>query len=329
MMTDRAPTAEGVIAAAKRIAPYVVKTPLLESADLNARVGGRVLMKAETLQHGGSFKFRGAINRLLQLSDQERRAGVVAWSSGNHAQGVARAAKLLGVRATIVMPRDAPTIKIDQVRAFGGEVVFFDRYTEDREAIGLAIARESGAALAPSFDHPDIVEGQGTLSLEAHAQAEAAGASLDAFVFCCGGGGMGSGGAIILEKLSPRTAIVLAEPQGFDDAARSLAAGRIERSDITRKTLCDALATPALSALTFGILGRRAASAFAVSDADVERAMRFAFRDLKLVLEPGGAAALAGVLAGKIDARGRTLAITLSGGNVDPALFSQALARSD
>ena len=325
-MNTHTPTADGVIAAAARIAPYAVKTPLIESADLNARVGGRVLMKLETLQHGGSFKFRGAINRLLRLSEAERRAGVVAWSSGNHAQGVARAAKLLGVRATIVMPKDAPAIKIDQVRAFGGEIVFFDRYTEDREAIGLAIAREHGAALAPSFDHPDIIEGQGTLALEAHQQADAAGAALDAFVFCCGGGGMSSGGALILEKISPRTGIVLAEPEGFDDAARSLAAGRILRADIARKTLCDALATPALSALTFSILNRRGADAFAVSDAEVEAAMRFAFRDLKLVLEPGGAAALAGVLAGKVDTRNRTIAITVSGGNVDPALYARVLA---
>jgi threonine dehydratase len=328
-MNKGAPTADGVVAAAERIAPYSVKTPLLESADLNARVGGRVLMKAETLQHGGSFKFRGAINRLLQLTDAERRAGVVAWSSGNHAQGVARAAKLLGVPATIVMPRDAPSIKIEQVRAFGGEIVFFDRYTEDREAIGLSIARDQGAALAPSFDHPDIIEGQGTLALEAQSQAAAMGAALDAFVFCCGGGGMGSGGSLILEKISPRTRIVLAEPQGFDDAARSLAAGRIERSDISQKTLCDALATPALSALTFGILSQRGADAFSVSDAEVEAAMRFAFRDLKLVLEPGGAAALAGVLAGKVEARNRTVAIALSGGNVDPALFARIIARSD
>lgn len=328
-MNERAPTAEGVVAAAARIAPYVVRTPLIESADLNARVGGRVLMKAEILQHGGSFKFRGAINRLLQLSEAERRAGVVAWSSGNHAQGVARAARLLGVRATIVMPKDAPSIKIEQVRAFGGEIVFFDRYTEDREAIGRAIAREQGAALAPSFDHPDIIEGQGTLAREAHGQAQAAGAALDAFVFCCGGGGMSSGGALILEALSPATSIILAEPEGFDDAARSLAAGRIERADIARRTLCDALATPSLCATTFGVLSRRAAKAFAVSDAEIEAAMRFAFRDLKIVLEPGGAAALAGVLAGKVDARNRAIAITLSGGNVDPALYARVIARAD
>jgi len=326
---ERLPTADGVRAAAARIAPYAAVTPLLENADLNARAGGRVLMKAEIFQHGGSFKFRGAMNRLLRLSDAERRAGVVAWSSGNHAQGVARAAKILGVRATIVMPRDAPAIKIDQVRAFGGEIVFFDRYTEDREAIGRAIAARSGAALAPSFDHVDIIEGQGTLALEAAAQAAAAGASLAAFVFCCGGGGMAAGGATILEAVSPATRIRLAEPEGFDDAARSLAAGEIQRADIARRTLCDALATPALGALTFPLLLRRAASGVWVSDGEVEAAVRYAFRELKLALEPGGAAALAAVLAGKISAAEGPIAITLSGGNVDPDLFSRIVTRKD
>jgi threonine dehydratase len=227
------------------------------------------------------------------------------------------------------MPRNAPAIKIDQVRAFGGEIVFFDRYTEDREAIGMALAQERGAAIAPSFNHVDIIEGQGTLALEALEQARSLGADLAAFVFCCGGGGLAAGGATLLEAQSPATAIRLAEPEGFDDAARSLAAGRIVQADIRQKTLCDALATVALGALTFPVLLRRGASGVAVTDAEVEAAVRYAFRALKLVLEPGGAAALAAVLAGKISVAEGPIAITLSGGNVDDALFSRIITRKD
>lgn len=320
-------TADGVRRAADRIAGAAIRTPLLENEWLNERAGGRVLMKAEILQHGGSFKFRGAMNRLAQLSEEERRRGVLAWSSGNHAQGVARAARLFGAPATIVMPKDAPALKIAQVRAYGGEIVFFDRYTEDREAIGRRIAAERNLALAPSYDHVDIIEGQGTLALEAAEQAAELGARLDAFVAPCGGGGMSAGCATILEDISPRTEIMIAEPAGFDDTIASIRAGRKIAVDISAKTICDALATPTPGDLTFPILKRRVADGFSVTDDEVAEAMVVAFKYLKLVVEPGGAAALAAVFHRKISAEGRTIGVVLSGGNVDPSVYATILRR--
>lgn len=320
-------TASGVRAAAKRIAGAVVTTPLLENEWLNQRVGGRVLMKAETLQHGGSFKFRGAMNRLSVLTPEARARGVLAWSSGNHAQGVARAARLFGVRSVIVMPRDAPALKVAQVKAYGGEIVTFDRYTEDREAIGRRIAMEEGLALAPSYDDVDIIEGQGTLALEAAAQAAALGASFDAFVICCGGGGMTSGCATILEEVSPATEVHIAEPEGFDETWASIRAGRKLRADIAGKTLCDALATPTPGDITFPIMQKLVRGGYTISDDEVAETVAWAFKYLKLVLEPGGAAALAAVFHRKIRAEGRTIGLTLSGGNIDPSLFATILGR--
>ncbi|OFX05244.1 MAG: hypothetical protein A3E78_06890 [Alphaproteobacteria bacterium RIFCSPHIGHO2_12_FULL_63_12] len=325
-MTETA-TASGVRAAAKRIAGAVVTTPLLENEWLNERAGGRVLMKAETLQHGGSFKFRGAMNRLSVLAPEARARGVLAWSSGNHAQGVARAARLFGVRSVIVMPRDAPALKVAQVKAYGGEIVLFDRYTEDREAIGRRIAMEEGLALAPSYDDVDIIEGQGTLALEAAAQAAAIGASFDAFVICCGGGGMTSGCATILEEISPATEVHIAEPEGFDETWASIRAGRKLRADIAGKTLCDALATPTPGDITFPIMQRLVRGGYTISDDEVAETVAWAFKYLKLVLEPGGAAALAAVFHRKIRAEGRTIGLTLSGGNIDPSLFATILGR--
>ncbi len=325
-MSDKV-TATGVRAAADRIRGAAVVTPLLENEWLNARAGGRVLMKAETLQHGGSFKFRGAMNRLSKLTPEERQRGVLAWSSGNHAQGVARAARLFRTPATIVMPRDAPALKVAQVKAYGGEIIFFDRYSEDREAIGRRIAAERGLALAPSYDHIDIIEGQGTLALEAVDQARAAGAVFDAFVICCGGGGMTSGCATILEEISPKTEIYIAEPEGFDETWASIKAGRKLTADIAQKTLCDALATPSPGDITFPIMHRLVKGGFTISDDEVSETIAWAFKYLKLVLEPGGAAALAAVYHRKIDAAGRTLGLTLSGGNIDPSLYATILRR--
>jgi len=322
-----APSPAGVRDAAARLKGAAVVTPLLENEWLNERAGGRVLMKAESLQHGGSFKFRGAMTRLSRLSPEERARGVLAYSSGNHAQGVARAARLYGTTSVIVMPKDAPALKAAQVRAYGGEIVFYDRYTEDREAIGGAIAAERGLAIAPPFDHVDTIEGQGTVALEAAAQAAAMGASLDAFLVCCGGGGLTAGCATILEEISPATEIMIAEPAGFDETWASIRAGERLKADPSVKTVCDALAAPSPGALTFPILKRRVRQGFSVTDEEVLETLAWAFKYLKLVLEPGGAAALAAVYHRKLRATGGVIGLTLSGANVDPPLFAAALSR--
>ena len=322
-----APTPAGVYDAADRIRGAAIVTPLLENEWLNARVGGRVLMKAESLQHAGSFKFRGAMTRLSRLAPEERARGVLAYSSGNHAQGVARAARLYGTKSVIVMPKDAPALKVAQVRAYGGEIVFYDRYTEDREAIGGAIAKERGLAIAPPFDHIDTIEGQGTVALETVAQAEAAGATLDAFLVCCGGGGLAAGCATILEEISPATEVLIAEPAGFDETWTSIREGRRLKADQSAKTICDALASPMPGAITFPILQRCVTGGFSITDEEVLETLAWAFKYLKLVLEPGGAAALAAVYHGKVRPACGAIAITLSGANVDPPLFASALSR--
>lgn len=326
-MTAAAPTAAGVRDAAARIKGAAIVTPLLENEWLNERAGGRVLMKAESLQHAGSFKFRGAMTRLSRLSPDTRARGVLAYSSGNHAQGVARAARLYGTSSVIVMPKDAPALKAAQVRAYGGEIVFYDRYTEDREAIGGAIAAERGLAIAPPFDHVDTIEGQGTVALEAAHQAEAMGAAFDAFLVCCGGGGLTAGCATILEEISPATEIMIAEPAGFDETWASIRAGERLKADPSARTICDALASPSPGALTFPILKRRVRQGFAVTDAEVLETLVWAFKYLKLVLEPGGAAALAAVYHRKLRPAGGVIGLTLSGANVDPPLFADALSR--
>lgn len=310
-------TPDGVRAAAARLNGIVVKTPLLENKTLNERTGGRILLKAETLQHYGSFKLRGAYNRLSQLTAEEKKRGVVAWSSGNHAQGVAYAAKLLGVQATIIMPADAPRIKADNVRALGARIIPYDRYTEDREAIGQALAAKQGLALAPSYDHPAIIQGQGTVGLETAEQAAALGVDLDAMVICCGGGGLAAGCATILKEISPQTELWIAEPEGYDETWASIRDGERAFADVSHRTICDAIATPTPGELTLPILEKTISGGLTVSEREVADAMAFAFSNLKIVLEPGGAAALAGVLFGQLDLNGKTAAVTLSGGNVD------------
>ncbi|MFN3959493.1 MAG: threonine/serine dehydratase [Parvularculaceae bacterium] len=322
-----APSPAGVRDAAARLKGAAIVTPLLENEWLNERAGGRVLMKAESLQHAGSFKFRGAMTRLSRLSPEERARGVLAYSSGNHAQGVARAARLYGVTSVIVMPKDAPALKVAQVKAYGGEIVFYDRYTEDREAIGAGVAAERGLAIAPPFDHVDTIEGQGTVALEAAGQAAAMGARLDAFLVCCGGGGLTAGCATILEEISPATEIMIAEPAGFDETWASIRAGERLRADPAVKTVCDALAAPSPGDLTFPILKRRVRQGFSVTDEEVLETLAWAFKYLKLVLEPGGAAALAAVYHRKLRAAGGVIGLTLSGANVDPPLFATALSR--
>lgn len=310
---------EGVRDAARQIAGHAVRTPLIESPALNERVGGRVLMKAETLQLAGAFKFRGAWNRISRLTDAEKARGVVAYSSGNHAQAVACAAQILGVEAIIVMPADSPRVKVEGVIGFGGEVRMYDRYTESREAIGEEIAASKGSILVRPFDDPFIIEGQGTTGLEILEQADA---PLDQLLCGTSGGGLIAGINLVMEALSHETRVVGVEPEAYNDTLLSLAAGeRLTHAPVERPSICDALMTDRPGELTFPI-NRRLAAVVTVSDAEVAAAVAYAFKVLKLVVEPGGAVSLAAVLAGKVETRDRTTALVLSGGNVDPALFA-------
>ena|SRR5215217_551673 len=319
-------TLADIQAAAARIEGMAVHTPLLESAALNAELGARVLIKPETLQLAGAFKFRGAMNKISQLTDDQRQRGVVACSSGNHAQGVALAAKMVGAPAVIVMPADAPAMKVANTRGYGAEVVHYDRYSEDREAITNAIAAERGMTIVWPFDDLDIIAGQGTVGLELVQQAEALGAPLDLVMMPVGGGGLAAGISTAVRRLSPRSAILGVEPEAFDDTRRSLESGTRETIDPAARTICDALQSPSPGAITFPINQTNLDGVATVSDAEVAEAIRFAYASLKLVVEPGGAVALAALLSGKVDIEGQTACIVLSGGNVDPALFARILA---
>jgi threonine dehydratase len=320
------PRIEHVRAAAARLKGRVVPTPLLEAPALNARLGFRLLVKAETLQRTGSFKFRGALNTLLQLDANARRAGVVAFSSGNHAQGVAAAAQLLDIPATIVMPTDAPALKVANTRGYGAAVVLYDRWRESREAIAAGIAAERGASLVPPYDDARVVAGQGTAGLELVEQAAALDARLDALVVPASGGGLVAGCALALAADSPATKVYSAEPDGLDDLRRSLIAGERLANDPAARSICDALLAPMPGEITFAVNRRLLAGGLAVSDDEVLYAMAIAFAEFKLVVEPGGAAALATVMSGKLDAKGKTVAVVASGGNVDPETFIKAIA---
>lgn len=309
--------------AAKRLAGISVRTPLLQSFELDAAAGGKVLVKPECLQVTGSFKIRGAYNFLSQLSPEQARCGVVAFSSGNHAQGVAAAGSMLGIQTAIVMPEDAPRAKLENTRRLGGEVITYDRYTGDREALAREIAAERGAVVVPSYDHDYIIAGQGTVGLEIAEQSAELGMELDHVLVCCGGGGLIAGSATALKALLPRVSVHTVEPEDFDDTARSLRSGTREQVDDSARSICDALQAHTPGKLTFAINQVLLADGLTVSDAEVRDAMRFAFRHLKLVVEPGGAVALAAVLAGKIDTAGKTTAVVLSGGNVDVDLFAE------
>ena len=311
----------GVQDAARQIAGHAVRTPLIESPALNARVGGRVLLKAETLQVAGAFKFRGAYNRISRLTADELKRGVVAYSSGNHAQAVAAAARMVGTSAIIVMPADSPSVKVEGVRAFGGEVRMYDRYTESREAIGEEIAASRGSVLVRPFDDPFVIEGQGTVGLEMIDQAKAAGAHIDQLLCGASGGGLIAGINLSMAALSPHTPVIAVEPKHYNDMQLSIAAGERLTHPPAPGTICDALMTDRPGELTFPI-NRRVDRVETVSDAEVAEAVRYAFRVLKLVVEPGGAVSLAAVLAGKVRTGGLTTAVVLSGGNVDPSLFA-------
>ena len=308
-------TRDDVIDAAQRIAGCVERTPLVDS-EVD---GHRVRLKCECLQTGGAFKLRGASNRLLQLSPEERGRGVVAFSSGNHARGVAIAARRLGILATIVMPSDAPAVKVEGTRSEGAEIVFYDRYRESREAIAARLAEEGGATIVPSFDDPAIVAGQGTVGLEILEQMSEPPRRI---VIPCGGGGLASGIALAC----PEAEIVIVEPEGWDDMKHSLELGEIVPVSVDAPpTLCDALQTPRVSPITFGILRERASRALAVSESEVRNAVRWAWDKHELVLEPGGAAALAAVLSGKVEPAEGTV-IVLSGSNIDPALHTRIVS---
>ncbi len=324
----RLPRAVDVEAAAARLRGEIVTTPLLESPILNEKVGGRLLVKAEMFQRTGSYKFRGAFNRLSRLDGTERRRGVVAYSSGNHAQGVAAAARALDIPALIVMPSGAPTVKVAGTRSHGAEVVFYDEASERREEVAEMLAGKRGATLVRPYEDVDVVAGQGTVGLELAAQAGAAQAALDAVLVPCGGGGLVAGTALVLAKVCPAAELWAVEPQGFDDTRRSLAAG--ERLEIApgAKSFCDALLAPTPGKLTFALNRRLLAGGLAVDDATVAAAMRDAFAYLKVVAEPGGAVALAAALSGAFDCRGKTVAVICSGGNVDPEAFGKVLGET-
>ncbi len=319
------PDIASILKAATNIRPFAVATPLLESPLLNETVGGRVFIKAECLQRTGSFKFRGALNKLSTLSEQQLTAGVVAYSSGNHAQGVAAAAGILYTRATIVMPSTAPRIKIDNTRALGANVVEYDPETEVREQLGQEIAQRTGAILVRPYDDPDVISGQGTAGLEICDQLSELNQAPDQIVCPCGGGGLIAGISLAVHASHADCRIYCAEPAGFDDTARSLKMGKRVRNSTGYKSVCDAIVTPEPGELTFKINKNHLHSGIAVTDPEVFEAMRVAFEKFKLVVEPGGAAALAAIVAGKIDVTDQCTVVVCSGGNVDAGLYSQCL----
>jgi threonine dehydratase len=320
------PTVADIDEAARRLAGVALHTPLLCSAALDAMIGGRVFLKAETLQRTGSFKFRGAYNKLAAMPAERRAGGVVAFSSGNHAQGVAAAARLLGMPCAIVMPSDAPRGKRERTAAFGAEVVLYDRLRDDREAIAEAIAAKRGATLVPPYDDALIIAGQGTAGREIVEDLAALGLEPDIVVVTASGGGLTAGIALAVKARVPAAAVYTAEPAGFDDHARSFKSGQREQNAALTGTICDALMARMPGKLTFAINRSLVGAGVAASDDEVAAAVAFAFAELKLVVEPGGAVALAALMTGKIDVRGKVAVAVLSGGNVDPELFARLVA---
>jgi len=322
---NRLPTVDDVISAAAQIAGVAVRTPLLASPKLDEITGGRIFLKPEPLQRTGSFKFRGAYNRISRIPADQRAGGVVACSSGNHAQGVAAAATLMGMRSVIVMPNDAPAMKRARTMAFGGEVVDYDRETDDRDAIAGKIAQERGAVFVPPYDDFYIIAGQGTVGLEIAQDLAALDLVPDYVIANASGGGLVSGIALAVKASFPDAHILTAEPAGFDDHARSFRSGGRERNNRSSGSICDALLAATPGQLTFQISSQIVGEGVSATDAEVERAVAFAFEELKIVVEPGGAVALAAVLAGRLDLKGKVAAIVLSGGNVDGAMFARCL----
>jgi threonine dehydratase len=325
-LNSLAVTAADITAASQAIKLFAVRTQLLTSPALDERTGARVFLKPEMLQRTGSFKFRGAYNKISSIPAGSRGAGVVAFSSGNHAQGVAAAAQLFGMPAVIVMPIDSPRTKQERTRGYGAEVVLYDRDREDREAIARGICEKRGATLVPPYDDPKVIAGQGTLGREIADDMIALGAAPDIVAVPASGGGLTAGVAVGIKARFPDCTVMTAEPEGFDDHARSFASGHREPHPAAGRTICDALMSPLPGELTFSINRQLVAAGAVASDAEVGEAMKFAFREFKLVVEPGGAVALAALLAGRLNARGKTVAIVMSGGNVDADLFAKLVA---
>ncbi|MDF2619410.1 MAG: Pyridoxal-5-phosphate-dependent protein beta subunit [Xanthobacteraceae bacterium] len=326
MQSNALPTIDDVQSAAERLAGVAVRTPLISNQRLDEITGGRIFLKPEPLQRTGSFKFRGAYNRISRIPEDQRAGGVVACSSGNHAQGVAAAAALMGMRSVIVMPKDAPAMKRNRTIAFGGEVVQYDREHDDRDAIAGSIAAERGAVFVPPYDDFYIIAGQGTVGLEIAEDFSTRGLAPDVVVANASGGGLVSGIALAVKHRFPEARVMTAEPAGFDDHARSFRSGGRERNERVSGSICDALLAATPGRLTFEISSRIVGEGVSATDEEVARAVAFAFEELKIVVEPGGAVALAAVLAGKLDLKGKVAAIVLSGGNVDGELFARCLA---
>ncbi|MDF3415714.1 threonine/serine dehydratase [Sulfitobacter sp. M57] len=316
---------EMIRAAAKRLDGHARRTPLLNSSFLDDIAGRRVWVKPECLQHTGSFKFRGAWSALSALDPATRAKGVIAFSSGNHAQGVALAAKRHGVSAVIIMPADSPALKLANTRAYGAEVITYDRATEDRDAIGAKLSQERGLTLIKPFDEPQVIAGQGSCGLEIAAQASERGIENADVIACCGGGGLTSGIALALEADAPGLRARTAEPEGFDDVARSLASGRIERNAQLSGNICDAIVTPQPGDITFPIMHRLCGAGLVVTEDEVLQAMAHAWNRLKIVVEPGGAVALAAALFHGGEIAGDDVIVVVSGGNVDMPIFARAL----
>lgn len=318
-------TVEPIRAAAARIAPHAVRTPLLNAPLLDEELGFRLLVKAEPLQRTGSFKFRGALNKVLATPEAERARGFACFSSGNHGHALSAAARMVGAPAVIVMPADAPPVKAESCRRHGAEVVLYDRASEDREAILAGILAERGMIKVHPFDDPDVMAGQGTLGLEIAEQAREAGHGIDAALICCSGGGLAAGVATAVRDAFPHADLLTVEPAGFDKMRRSLEAGERVRNPRPSGSIQDALMALAPGEHTFETLRALGVTGLAVTDEEALRGMAAAFRHLRLVLEPGGAAALAAALANRERFRGRSVAVVASGGNVDPAVFARAL----
>src|ERR1700754_346843 len=319
-------TSVDIDAAARVLAPFAVRTPLLSSPALDERVGAKVFLKPEMLQRTGSFKFRGAFNKMSSIPQDARGGGVVAFSSGNHAQGVAAAAQILNMRATIVMPADAPRSKRERTKGYGAEVVLYDRDREDREAIAGEIARKHGATLVRPYDDPKVIAGQGTVGREIAEDLAALGVAPDIVVAPASGGGLIAGISTAVKAKFPDTQMIVAEPKDYDDHGLSLRAGKREAHHAKNRTICDALMAEIPGEITFTINGKLLAGGVTASDEEVGAAIAFAFRELKLVVEPGGAVGLAALLSGRLDAQGKNVVIVLSGGNVDADLFAKLIA---
>jgi len=326
-MSVNLPTFADIEAAAARIAPFAVKTPLVENADLDRQLGARVFLKLETLQRTGSFKFRGALNRIAKIPPAERSKGVVAFSSGNHAQGVAAAAALFDVPALIVMPKDAPRAKLEGTKAYGAEIVFYDRAKDDREAIALALCEQRGATLVRPFDDPDIVAGQGTVGLEIVHDAAMRGVALDAVLAPCSGGGLIGGIALAFSVLSPATRIVSVELDDYDGMRRSLAAGARIAAPGGAPSIADGLMAPIPGEVPFAIAKRNLADTLTVSDSELLKAVAYAAQTLKLLVEPSGAAGLAALISGKCAVGGKAVAVVLTGANADLSTLVEACSQ--